>query len=148
MSRAGREPAEDVKRRLKAACEEVGLNVPSARMHLLRDEAVRVIHVEANLPGWRYEVPTLSLMATVGQNGSWSRRVDVRCHATEDDPLLSTFRSPVMQGRGAVPVEELVDQLRETLEERDQVIAAAKLGIPGPYRFARSEWKVWSPGIT
>ncbi len=30
MTRAGREPAEDVKRRLVAACQEVGLQVKSA----------------------------------------------------------------------------------------------------------------------
>ncbi len=35
MTRAGREPAEDVKRRLEAACEEVGLAVAYATMHLL-----------------------------------------------------------------------------------------------------------------
>ncbi len=38
MSRAGREPAEDVKRRFVAACQEVGLVVENANMHLMKDQ--------------------------------------------------------------------------------------------------------------
>ena len=47
MTRAGREPAEDLKRRLVAACQEVGLGVTSANMHLLREAATRIVHVGA-----------------------------------------------------------------------------------------------------
>jgi hypothetical protein len=37
MTRAGREPVEDVKRRLVAACQEVGLVVKTATMHLSKE---------------------------------------------------------------------------------------------------------------
>ena len=51
MSRAGREPTEDVKRHLVAACKEVGLAVSSARMHLIKDAGIRMVYVETSPPG-------------------------------------------------------------------------------------------------
>lgn len=138
MTRAGREPAEDVKRRLVAACEEVGLIVVNASMHLSPQSGARVIHVGASLPGWNYESPTISLMARVTITGQWPDFVDVRCCGTEKNP--SQTLGPWMRGRGMVPFLELIEQLRQTLAEREQVIAAAKKGIPGPYNFERSVW--------
>lgn len=138
MSRAGREPAEDVKRRLVAACEEVSLTVASASMHLSPESGARVIHVGASIPGWQYESPTISLMARVPATGQWPDFIDIRCSATEINPA-HTF-GPWMRGRGTVPFPELIEQLRQTLAERDQVIAAAKNGVPGPYKFERSVW--------
>ncbi len=71
MTRAGREPAEDVKRRLVAACQEVGLVVKSATMHLSKTAAARLIHVDASLPEWPHEVGMLSVMASVSIGGRW-----------------------------------------------------------------------------
>ena len=140
MSRAGREPAEDLKRRLKAACQDVGLVVSSARMTLVRERNVRVIHVAASPDSWPHELPMVSLMTVISTSGDWNRTVDVRCGATEDNPLSISI--PWMKGRGQVPLEQLVEQLRETLDEREQVIAAIKCGIEGPYSFERSVWEV------
>ncbi len=44
-----------------------------------------------------------------------------------------------------VKLGELVEQLQETLDEREQVIAAIRLGVDGPYCFARSVWKRFDP---
>ena len=140
MSRAGREPAEDLKRRLAAACEEVGLTVSSARMILQKDRGVRIIHVAAAPDSWPHEIPMLSLMAVISMNGQCGSTVDVRCCATEIDPVLGN--TPWMKGRGEVAHNELVEQLRETLDEREQVIAAMKFGIDGPYKFERSVWQI------
>ena len=140
MSRAGREPAEDLKRRLVAACQEVGLTVSSARMFLQKEDGVRIIHVAAAPDSWEYESPMTSVMAMISINGEWSRTVDVRCCATDDSPLSG--KTPWMKGRGQVALEELVEQLCETLDEREQVIAAIKCGIEGPYKFERSVWEV------
>ena len=140
MSRAGREPAEDLKRRLSAACQEVGLVVSSARMTLVKGEKLRVIHVAASSHGWPHELPMVSLMAVISTGGDWNRTVDVRCSATDENPLSLCI--PWMKGRGQVRLEELVEQLRETLNEREQVIAAIKCGIDGPYTFERSVWEV------
>ena len=78
MSRAGREPAEDVKRRLVAGCQEVGLEVASARMYLVKEHGVRLIHVAASIEGWPHEDSVLSLMARMMVSGQWDETVDVR----------------------------------------------------------------------
>lgn len=141
MSRAGREPTEDVKRHLVAACKEVGLAVASARMHLVKEAGVRVVYAEASPEDWQHETSMLCVLATVPVTGEWPEFVDIRCSATEEDPVMSIFTSPHMKGRGRVPLPELVEQLRETLDEREKVVAAAKLGVTGPYRFERSVWE-------
>lgn len=138
LTRAGREPAEDVKRRLVAACQEVGLTVSSARMHLIQGAGARVIHVEGKLAGWPHEIATLSILATVPQSGDWPESVDIRCAGTDEEP---TMYGPWMKGRSEVAFDELIVQLQETLKEREMVIAARKSGVAGPYRFERSIWE-------
>lgn len=59
MSRAGRERAEDVKRRLVAACEEVGLNIQTANMIRDQDGRARLILVGAIPAGWNRDTPLL-----------------------------------------------------------------------------------------
>jgi hypothetical protein len=140
MSRAGREPAEDVKRRFVAACQEVGLDIQSANMIRDQDDGSRLILVGAIPSGWVDDTPMLTLMTSVSSSGDWTRTVDVRCVATDKNP--ATAQAPWMQGRGAVPLEELIEQLRETLAEREQVLAAVKAGKCGPFEFQRSVWKV------
>ena len=137
MTRAGREPAEDVKRRLVCAAQEVGLTAVNACMHL--GPNARIIHVGASFPEWPYESPTVALMARIPVTGLWPEVVDVRCCATEGDPAQTD--GPWMKGRDNVPFPDLVGQLQATLEERQQVIASTKAGIPGPYRFERSVWE-------
>ena len=139
MTRAGREPAEDVKRRLVAACQEVGLTVTSARMHLSKEAGARVVHVEGNVVGWSHKVPTLSIMTIIKETGDWPEFVDIRCIGSDEDP--ATMSGPWMKGRNEVAFGELIEQLQETLKEREMVIAAAKSGVTGPYRFERSVWE-------
>ena len=143
MTRAGREPAEDLKRRLVFACQEVGLAVSNANMHLMKDFQFRLVHVAASIPDWPHESPMLSVMANMLLTGQWPEFIDIRCCGSDDDPLR--MNSPWMRGRDRVPFEQLIEQLRETLEEREQVIAAAKLGIVGPYRFDRTVWDRFDP---
>ena len=73
MSRAGREPAEDVKRRLVAACQEVGLVVNTATMHLSKEHGVRLVHVEASVPDWPHDTGMLTVMAQVSVAGNGHR---------------------------------------------------------------------------
>ncbi len=123
MSRAGREPAEDVKRRLIAACAEVGQEATGI-FRLIGD--VRLVMVNT---------PTFGLVAQVPVSGKWPETVSVRCGTPED------LYGPFLHGCLHVPFETLVEELRATLDEREKVIAARQLGIMGPYRFERSEWK-------
>jgi hypothetical protein len=46
-----------------------------------------------------------------------------------------------MKGREQVQLGELVSELQETLQEREQVVAAVKMGVSGPYNFTRSVWE-------
>ena len=140
MSRAGREPAEDVKRRLVAACEEVGLNIQTANMIRDRDDGSRLILVGAIPAEWKHDTPMLSLMTQVSAGGDWAGTVDVRCVAADEEPPPGW--APWMQGRGAVLLGELIEQLRETLAERQQVLAALRTGRRGPFEFERTIWKV------
>jgi hypothetical protein len=126
-----------------AGCQEVGLEVASARMYLIKERGVRVIHVAASADGWPHENSMLSVMARVKVSGDWDETVDIRCCATEDDPIRMS--GPWMRGRSHVPLGSLVEELRATLTEREQVIAACKFGINGPYRFERSVWDVLRP---
>ena len=103
MTRAGREPAEDVKRRLVAACQEVGLTVASARMHLIKEAGSRVVHVEPKVAGWSHESPTLSILASVKTSGDWPGSVDIRC-------VGSDVRAPLSRSRGRTP--ELGEDVR------------------------------------
>ena len=139
MTRAGREPAEDVKRRLVAACQEVGLTVTSARMHLIKEAGARVVHIEGKVTGWPHEVPTLSILASVKETGDWPESVGIRCVGSDDDPAM--LSGPWMKGRNEVAFGELIEELQETLKEREMVVAAVKSGVPGPYKFERSVWK-------
>ena len=139
MSRAGREPAEDVKRRLVAACQEVGLTVASARMHLIKEAGARVVHVEGTVNNWPHETPTLSILAPVSESGDWPECVDIRCIGSVEDPVM--LSGPWMKGRSEVAFGELIEELQKTLIEREMVIASAKSGVPGPYKFERSVWE-------
>ncbi len=139
MTRSGREPAEDVKRRLVAACEEVGLTVAQATLQLMPQGRNRLICVGASLPNWQHESSTVSVMAIVPISGQWPDFVDIRCCATDADP--AQVIGPWMRGRDQVSFTDLIENLRATLAERAQVIAAAQSGVPGPYAFEHSLWK-------
>ncbi len=143
MSRAGREPAEDVKRRFVTACQEVGLVVENANMHLMKDQGVRLIHVAASIADWPQETPMLSVMAQVGIQGQWPETVDIRCTAATGETI--GLSSPWMKGRGEVPFQQLIDQLGETLKEREEVIAMVAEGVSGPYVFEQSVWETFDP---
>ena len=142
MTRVGREPAEDVKRRIVAACKEVGLKVLSARMYLRHDQGDRVIHVCAAPPNRPFEQVSVSVMTIVMLSGNWSGKLDIRCAACEkDSDPPNVWEIPVMRGRSSVPLEELVEALKKTVEEQEQVVAAMKMGIDGPYTFDETSWE-------
>ena len=141
MTRAGREPAEDMKRRLAAACRDVGLEVSKAQMGLLNDRAARFVMVCASLPGWPHEIPMVTVQTWVTTSGETSP-IEIFCQANtvDGDPLATVFTAPSLQGRKQVPLECLVDQLRETLVERAQVLRALARGETAPFTFRDTVW--------
>ena len=141
MNRAGREPAEDLKRRLSAACREVGLEVSKAQMALLKDHATRFVMVCASLPGWTHELPMITVQTWVKTSGDTSP-IEIFCQATkvEEDPLECAFTKPLMHGRKKVAMDCLVTELQETLVERAQVLRALARGEKPPFRFDETVW--------
>ncbi len=143
MTRAGREPTEDAKRRIVAACREAGLKVLSARSYLRDDQGDRVIHVCASAPERPFEQVSIDIMTAVTLSGDRTRVLDIRCAACDkDSDPPRVWDVPVMLGRGSVPLDGLAEALRETAEEQEQVVAAMKLGIDGPYTFEDSRWEI------
>jgi len=141
MTRAGQEPAQDVKRRIIHACQEVGLKVISVKARLLTDNAVRFVLVDASPPGWSDESPLIEVLAFITVGGQWSGNVRIFCAAYEGELMTQMWQAPNMRGRDSVPLGNLVTELQKTLEEREQVVAARKLGIDGPYEFEDSRWE-------
>jgi len=139
MTPVGREPAEDVKRRLVVACEEASLTVNKAVARPLPASHQGFVVVEASPSDWPHKVSMLTVTAIVSATGAWSEAVTVSCVSAHPDGA-HRLDGPFMEGRGAVPLSELVGELRETVNEREQVIAAIRAGMPGPYRFKRSGW--------
>ena len=70
---------------------------------------------------WKQDTPMLFLMTQVSARGDWAGTVDVCCVAADKEPPPGC--APWMQGRGAVMLRKLIEQLRETLAERQQVLA-------------------------
>lgn len=138
--RAGREPAEDVKKRMVAACKQAGLTVQSAWMRLQKEYGYRLIRVDAITPGGRCRKSVIGLSAVVGIDGSVSD-VNIGCAAGIDGCDDHRMDIPIMYGREAVPLDDLVDHLKRTAEEREQVAASRMNGVSGPYVFGdvRSE---------
>lgn len=108
-------------------------------MHLIKDAGARVVHVEGKVAGWSHEIATLSILASVKETGDWPESFDIRCFGSDGDPAI--LMGPWMKGRNEVAFGELLEQLQETLKEREMVIAAVKSGVAGPYKFGRSVWE-------
>jgi hypothetical protein len=124
MNRAGKEPAEDVKRRLISVCTELGYE-SKGMIHLMGDK--RVVSVDAS---------AFNLMTFVPVSGEWPDTVSIR----SGTPV--GINGPWLQGRLQIPFPDLISELRDTLDEREKVIAAMKCGVAGPYRFERSVWSI------
>ena len=63
--RAGREPAEDVKKRMVTACKEAGLTVQSAWMRLQKEYGYRLIRADAITLGGLCRKSVIGLSAAV-----------------------------------------------------------------------------------
>jgi hypothetical protein len=162
--RAGKEPAEDVMRRIIMACGEAGLVIHQKRTSLQRRDygAFRVILVSASpvdLP--KEEIGPIAIETIVGVDGSWPERVGVRAsthdrHLDTEGQLIDPFYKdnafmgrrtmPVLQGmtweeHPGVALSDLTGELMDVVKERELVRAALASGEQGPWEFARSMWK-------
>jgi len=116
-------------------------------MRLQRGRSSRIVQVDAYAPDERFRTSIFSITTVVKTNGAWPDTVEVRCAAAEDDLAANVWNIPVLRGRDAVPVPSLAEELAKTLAEREQVVAARKMGIDGPYIFEGSTWIIPEPAI-
>ena len=111
-------------------------------MYLQRDRKIRIVHVDAHTPGGKFQDVFVGITTAVGMNGDWAGTLQIRCAAAENDLEANVWDVPVMLGRSAIPLPNLTEQLIKTIEEREQVVAARKMGIDGPYTFEEAAWTV------
>lgn len=113
--------------------------VLSARMYLRHAQNDRLVVVQAGRKDRPYQQCSIGIVTSVALAGNWSD-MDIRCGAASNDEP-GRWDIPMMRGRGAVPLERLADALKKTLEEQEQVLAAMKTGVGGPYRFSETCWE-------
>ena len=143
MSDVAPSPIGGKKKTAGAACQQAGLKILSSRMCLRHEYGDRVIRVYASPPDRPFEQAAISIMTIVTLSGNWPGKLEIRCAAceTDSDPPR-VWDIPVMRGRGAVPLEGLMEAIMNTLEEQEQVVAAMKMGVDGPYAFEETRWEI------
>ena len=139
MTRAGKEPAEDVKRAFVRAIELAGLKVHFVQMSKSQGVAGRWIMGAANPEGWAHECPAIELHAFVDLTGDIGA-VEIRCSATDDDPLEKVFVAPTVR-HCSCPLESLPETLVAVWEERQAVIDRVRRGEQDSHFVGRWEWK-------
>ena len=140
MTRAGREPAEDVKRAILRAIEFAGLEVSEVRMFKTEGLNGRFVLGGANPAGWPYETPAVSFMAVVGFDGTVGE-VDVRCAASDGDPLMDLYIAPNLQ-KCSCQLDDLPATLKEVWVSRREVIARMKAGEAAPIFDGKWNWTI------
>ena len=140
MTRAGKEPAEDVKRSIRRAIELAGLEVRDIRMFKSPGLDVRTVLGAASPAGWPHELPAIGLCAVVGFDGTIGE-IEIRCAATDGDPLMQTYSAPHVQGCNC-QLAELPTTLKEVWVARREVIARFQAGEAAPIFDGKWSWEV------
>jgi hypothetical protein len=153
-NRAGKEPAEDVSRRMVAACEEVGLVVHKKMTRLGGPENnYRAVFVWASSSGVPIQkessglcFTSFELRAVVGVDGRWTERVEIIAstqdvHLDSEGLLIDPFyRDAALMRLRAVPLSDLASELMDVVRERKLVQDALAKGEQGPWTFTKSTW--------
>jgi len=130
--RSGREPAEDVKRRIVEAGRAAGFEKDTARMFLRGDG--RVVYVRLLRPGGSVEVTGF-----VGIDGSFCGHVRVAATLGGGDDRMA-FHAMNMHGREAVPLDRIREEMSAVAGEMDEVESAVDSGDRSPRRFGGVLW--------
>ena len=144
ITRAGKEPAEDVRRAFKRACQEAGLIVARTMARLMEDRKGRAVVVDGSPPDWPHDGPMVSLMTFVSVAGDVGR-VRIYCQGNDGDPIRSFFLNPTLRDC-VVPLEEAGETLKTTLLDRVQVGHLIAAGNEPPFSVGDWTWDVPSFG--
>jgi hypothetical protein len=140
LTRAGKEPAEDVKRAIRRAVELAGLEMREVRMFKSSELDGRIVLGAASPAGWPHELPAISLLAVVGFDGSIGE-IDIRCAASDGDPLMETYSAPHVQ-RCHCRLPDLPTTLKEVWVARREVIARLEAGEAEPIFDGKWNWAI------
>jgi hypothetical protein len=138
LTRAGKEPAEDVKRAIRRAIEIAGLETQKVRMFKAPAADGRVVFGTGSPAGWPHDVSAIELFAVVGFDGSVSA-VDIRCAATDGDPLMEVYNAPYLQ-KCRCPLADLTVTLKEVWVARREVISRLAAGETPPIFDGKWTW--------
>ena len=142
MARAGKEPAEDVKRAFRRAIDLVGLTVGELHMYKTRGVEARIVHATAGPQGCPQERFPVELVAAVGFDGTVSP-IRINCSASDGDPLMEMFTAPRIQ-KCTCDVAELSLTLKEVWVARREVLARLEAGETPPVFAGKWNWCVHS----
>ena len=132
LTRAGREPAEDVKRAIRRAVELAGLKIREVRMFKSPGLDGRIVLGAASPADWPHDLPAIELFAVVRFDGS-DGEVQIRCAATDDDPLMEVYTAPHVQRCNCwladlpTTLKEVLDKLKVWDEEK---VADGNVTVP------------------
>jgi hypothetical protein len=126
MTRAGKEPAEDVKRAFRRAIELAGLKVHRVEMFKTEGFTGRIILGSANPEGWPHKCPAMEMSTLVGFGGEIGR-VDIRCAATDEDHLVSGFSARTVRNCSC-ELKDLPVTLKAVWAERQAIVDLVKQG--------------------
>lgn len=140
MTRAGKEPAEDVKRAIHRAIELAGLEVRDLRMLKSVGQEGRIVLGAASPAGWPHDLPPIALYAFVKFDGSIGE-IDIQCGATDGNPLMEVFTAPHVQ-QCKCRLADLPKTLKEVWVARREVIARLAAGEAAPIFDGKWSWTV------
>ncbi len=138
MTRAGREPTEDVKRAFRRAIESAGLNVCILRMAKLDDVGGRWVMGGAKPAGSKHDQPVIEIHTLVKFSGEVGL-IEIRCLACDEDPILHAFDAPRLRNC-RFDLAELPQVLKEVWTDRARVVQRWKNGESLPIREGRWTW--------
>ncbi|MHB1038543.1 MAG: hypothetical protein ACYC35_29110 [Pirellulales bacterium] len=140
MTHAGKEPAEDAKRAVRRAIELAGLEVREVRMFKSTGLEGRIVLGAASPAGWPHDLPAIELFVAVGFDGAVGE-VEIRCAATDGDPLIGVFTAALVQCCRC-QLAELPTTLKEVWVARREVIARLEAGEAAPIFDGKWNWTI------
>jgi hypothetical protein len=146
LTRAGKEPAEDVKRAIRRAIEFAGLEAREVRMFKSLRLHCRIVLGSASPAGWPHDLPAIELIAVAGFDGAVGE-VEIRCTASDGDPLMAVFAAPHLQ-RCRCQLADLLTTLKEVWVARREVIARLEAGEVAPIFDGKWSWAVTMPDVS
>ncbi|MCY2927525.1 MAG: hypothetical protein NT031_19220 [Planctomycetota bacterium] len=127
MTRAGKEPAEDVKRAFRRAIQSAGLKARQVRMNKSPYGDRRLVLGHAEPEGWPHETPAITMYTAVDFTGD-VHAVQVQCSASDEACLKDFWEVPVVQNCSC-RMEDLPETLQALWAERQVVMDLLKRGV-------------------